>query len=112
MRNFQLPPRRGGPRAELIFNTFELAGGTERWVKENLLLSVVRAPWLRVVIVGQRVPAKHGESWEGISFDLIELRSPTPEEWFDFGKPHHDTPEFTIELVRSLHATVKGKPEA
>src|SRR5262249_41095870 len=31
----------------LIFNTFELAGEAERWVKDNLLLDVIDAPWLR-----------------------------------------------------------------
>jgi hypothetical protein len=93
----------------LIFDTFELAGEAERWLKENLLLSAVRTPWLRIILVGQRVPNKHGEAWAGISSDPVELRAPTPEEWFDFGKPHHDSPEFTLELVRSLHATVKGK---
>ena len=91
----------------LIFDTFELAGEAERWVKENLLLSVIRAPWLRVLIVGQRVPAKHGEAWEGISSDLIELRPPTPQEWFEFGKPNK--PGLTLEFVRQAHEISDGK---
>jgi hypothetical protein len=93
----------------LIFDTFELAGEAERWVKDNLLLAVVLAPWLRVIIVGQRVPRPHGEPWAGVSFPPIELRPPTPEEWFEYGKCHHSSPEFTIEWVRSLHACVNGK---
>jgi hypothetical protein len=94
----------------LIFDTFERAGEAERWVKESLLLAVKKAPWLRVIIVGQQVPNKYGEPWAGSSSEPIELRPPTPQEWFDFGKPHHhDSPDFTIEWVRSLHATVKGK---
>jgi hypothetical protein len=93
----------------LIFDTFELAGEAERWVKDNLLLDVIRAPWLRVIIVGQRVPKPHGEPWAGVSFSPIELHPPTPEEWFTYGKSHKTSPEFTLELVRSLHACVNGK---
>jgi hypothetical protein len=91
----------------LILDTFELAGEAERWVKENLLLSLIRAPWLRVIIVGQRVLAKQGESWEGISSDFIELRPPTPQEWFDFGK--HHKPTITLDFVRQAHECACGK---
>ena len=93
----------------LIFDTFELAGEAERWVNENLLLDVIRAPWLRVIIVGQRVPKSYGEPWAGVSAQPIELHSPTPEEWFDYGKPHKASSEFTLEWVRSLHALANGK---
>jgi hypothetical protein len=82
----------------LIFDTFELAGEAERWVKENLLLSVISAPWLRVIIVGQRVPARLGEPWAGVSSPPIELRPPTAEEWFEYGQPHR--PGLTLEFVR------------
>ena len=91
----------------LIFDTFERAGEAERWVKENLLLSVIRAPWLRVIIVGQRVPNKHGEPWAGISSERIELRPPTPQEWFEYGQPHR--PGLTIEFVRQVHKYAEGK---
>jgi hypothetical protein len=93
----------------LIFDTFELAGEAERWVKANLLLAVVRAPWLRVIIVGQRVPTPHGESWADVSHQPIELHPPTPEEWFAYGKSHKTSPKFTLALVRALHACVNGK---
>lgn len=91
----------------LIFDTFELAGEAERWVKENLLLSVIRAPWVRIIIVGQRVPTKHGESWDGISSDLIELRPPTAQEWFEFGKTHK--PGLTLDFVRQAHEIAGGQ---
>jgi hypothetical protein len=93
----------------LIFDTFERAGDAERWVKDNLLLSIITATWLRVVIVGQRVPLPPGEPWAADSSPPIELRPPTPEEWFAYGQPHNSSPEFTIEFVRSAHAFVKGK---
>ncbi|MDN5849804.1 MAG: hypothetical protein L0H63_09240 [Nitrococcus sp.] len=76
-------------------------------MKENLLPSIVRAPWLRVIIVGQRVPAKHGESWEGLSADLIELCPPTVEEWLSFGKLHKS--DLTLERVRYVHELAHGK---
>jgi hypothetical protein len=91
----------------LIFDTFELAGEAERWVKENLLLSVITARWLRVIIVGQRVPARLGEPWARISSPPIELRPPTPEEWFAYGQPHK--PTLTLEFVRQAHQFAGGK---
>jgi|RhiMetdeSRZDD1v2_1073273.scaffolds.fasta_scaffold191843_2 TIR domain-containing protein len=93
----------------LIFDTFELAGEAERWVKDNLLLDVIRAPWLRVIIVGQRVPTLHGEPWADVSSQPIELRLPTPEEWFTYGKPYKTAPGFTLELVRNVYDIVNGK---
>jgi hypothetical protein len=91
----------------LVFDSFELAGEAERWVKEDLLLSVIRAPWLRVIILGQRVPAKMGEPWADISFDLIELRAPTPQEWFEFGQSQR--PGLTVDFVRQIHELVGGR---
>jgi hypothetical protein len=91
----------------LIFDTFELAGEAERWVKENLLLSVISATWLRVIIVGQRVPARPGEPWAGVSLPPIELRPPTAEEWFEYGQPHK--PGLTLEFVRQAHEFSGGK---
>ena len=92
----------------LILDTYEMAGEADLWVQRELFAILSRAWWLRLIIVGQRVPAKHGESWEGISSELIELRPPTPQEWFDFGKPHKRG--ITLEFVRSLHEAVGGKP--
>jgi hypothetical protein len=91
----------------LIFDTFELAGEAERWVKENLLLSVISAPWLRVIMVGQRVPARHGEPWADVSSPLIELHPPTAEEWFEYGRAH--TPDLTLAFVRKAHKLSRGK---
>jgi hypothetical protein len=93
----------------LIFDTFELAGDAERWVKDNLLLSVIASTWLRVIVVGQRATVPNGEPWEGHSFATIQLRQPTPEEWYAYGKPHHTSPEFTLDMVRSVYKWVGGK---
>ena len=76
-------------------------------MKENLLLSVISAPWLRVIIVGQRVPARPGEPWAEVSLPPIELRSPTAEEWFEYGRSHR--PDLTLEFVRLAHSYSRGK---
>jgi len=90
----------------LIFDTFELAGDAERWVKENLLLAVISAPWLRVIIVGQRVPDRLGEPWGTVSSPHIELRPPTAEEWFKYGR---DKPGLSLDFVRQAHELTGGK---
>ncbi len=94
----------------LIFDSFELAGEAERWVKENLLLAIIRSPWLRVIIAGQRVPIRHGEPWAGISAEPVLLRPPTPQEWFEYGRPHK--PDLTMDFVRKAHRYSAGKATA
>lgn len=101
--------KKNGRPTLLIFDTFELAGEAERWVKDNLLLAIVPSTWLRIIVVGQRVPSPHGEPWAGDSSPPIELRPPTPEEWFAYGQPLNRSPEFTLELVKQVHAVVSGK---
>lgn len=91
----------------LIFDTFELAGETERWVKETLLVSAINAPWLRVIIVGQRVPSPAGEPFAKVCFPRMELRPPTAEEWFKYGKPHK--PRLTLKFVRQAHEHSDGR---
>ncbi len=85
----------------LIFDTFEAASEAERWVKETLLLSLPRAPWLRVIIVGQKVPPSHGQAWAAVSAPPVALRAPTPEEWFEYGQPYK--PGLTLDFVRQAH---------
>ncbi len=91
----------------LIFDTFERAGGLERWVKESLLFSLGRAPWLRVIIVGQQVVRKYGEPWEEISADPVQLHPPTPQEWCEYGRVHQ--PSITLPQVEFVHALAKGR---
>ena len=75
-------------------------------MEKDLLFSVIRASWLRIIIVGQRVPAKHGESWEDSS-NLIELQPPTPQEWFEFGKQYK--PGITLDFVLQAYEYIDGK---
>jgi len=90
----------------LVFDTFEAAGKAETWVTEELLLAVMDAPWLRVIITGQRVPVRQGTPWAEKSSKLIELGAPTPEEWFEYSKKHK--PEVTLEFLSTLHKLVGG----
>ena len=89
----------------LIFDTFEMAGEADRWIKESLLLTMLRASWLRIIIVGQRPLKAHGEPWAGSTSPLIELHSPTPQEWFDYGQYK---PGLTLEFVRQAHGLSDG----
>lgn len=93
----------------LIFDTFELAGDAERWLKDNLLLSIIQAAWLRVIVVGQRVPMPPGEPWAGQSSPPIALRLPSAEEWFAYGQLHNPSPELTLDFVKKAYALAKGK---
>lgn len=99
--------RRRARPALLVFDTFESAGSAERWVRESLLLSLAKSPWLRVIIVGQKVPPSHGEAWAAFSSPIIQLREPTPEEWLEYGIPHK--PDIDLDFVRKAHSYCGGK---
>jgi hypothetical protein len=91
----------------LIFDTFELAGDADRWVKDTLLLGLSRLPWMRVIIVGQKVPPGFGQPWAAVTAPLAPLTAPTVKEWFDFGQ-EHGTP-LTIEEVQTIHKHARGR---
>lgn len=91
----------------LIFDTFELAGDAQQWVRESLLLSVIRSPWLRVVVVGQDIPAGTNEPWSGFSAEQLVLQPPSPEEWFEYAREHK--PDLTLEFVRQAHTYADGQ---
>jgi hypothetical protein len=99
--------KRASP-ALVIFDTYEQAGEAQDWVEKQLLAHVVREPWLRVVIAGQRVPDRIGATWAAQAAPPIPLRSPPPEDWFAFGQPHK--PGLTLDFVRQAHALCNGKP--
>ena len=98
--------RRARP-ALLVFDTYEAAGEARDWVEKQLLPSLIRATWLRVVIVGQRVPEPAGAIWETVSSPLITLQPPPPKDWFLFGQQHKR--EITLEFVRQAHELCGGK---
>jgi hypothetical protein len=91
----------------LIFDTYESAGEADDWVRNSLLLAMMRCPWLRLVICGQRTAGSRGEPWETRSSDLIQLGRPTPEEWWDYGKSRQ--PDLTLENVRWAYESCGGQ---
>jgi hypothetical protein len=90
----------------LIFDTFEMAGEAEHWVCNNLLLDLLRCPWLRIVMSGQRTVESRGEPWESRCCDLVKLGRPTPEDWWDYGISREA--DLTLEFVREAHTRCKG----
>lgn len=90
----------------LILDTYEQVGEARDWVEKQLLLSLVRQPWLRVIIAGQQVPATIGTAWTSCSCPLIQLKPPTPEHWFEFSRPYK--PEFDFDFVQKCYACCGG----
>jgi hypothetical protein len=84
----------------LIFDTYEAAGKPqEDWVERELLTTLVRAPWLRIVIAGQHVPKSFGVVWASVARAAVEVKPPPPADWFDYGKQHR--PELKLEEVET-----------
>lgn len=91
----------------LIFDTFEHAGKAEQWVEGVVLQGLMRAPWMRVVIVGQKVLPSMEQVWSDISVPEIVLRQPSAQEWFEYGRRHD--PEITLDEVQLVHKRARGR---
>ena len=74
--------------ALLVFDTYEAAGEAQDWAEKQLLPSLIRSTWLRVVIAGQRVPRDAGAVWASAARAPLQLTPPPPADWFDYGKHH------------------------
>ena len=90
----------------LIFDTYEDAGDTDRWVRESLLTSLHRHPWLRVVIAGQEVPPCHGNAWAEDS-KLLVLDAPEPDHWMEYAVASGRT--ITATTLAEVHKLTGGK---
>jgi hypothetical protein len=86
----------------LIFDTYEAAGESQDWVERQLLPSLIRATWLRVVIAGQRAPEFVGAVWASVARAPFRLVLPPPEDWFEYGRQHCSglTLAFVAEMCR------------
>jgi hypothetical protein len=99
--------QRGRPTL-LIFDTYERAGQPQRdWVERQLLIRLLRAPFLRVVIAGQQVPQRLGAVWVSVAHEAIELAPPPPEEWLDYGRQHR--PDLKLEDVETACRLARDK---
>jgi hypothetical protein len=86
--------------ALLIFDTYEQTGEAQDWMEKQLLPTAIRAPWIRIVVTGQRVPERAGAIWESDARPLITLKPPLPADWLDYGRMHN--PDITLEQVKTL----------
>jgi hypothetical protein len=89
--------RRAQP-ALLIFDTYEAAGEAQDWVEKQLLPSLIRASWLRVVIAGQTVPSSAGAVWASAAPPPLQIVPPPPADWWEYGKRHR--PELGLTLAQ------------
>jgi hypothetical protein len=93
--------------ALLIFDTFEESPPLDRWVKDSLLVALIRQKWLRVVIAGQNVPEPGGGApWDAEASPTIVLTPPEAAHWFDFGKAFR--PGLTPEKVKTAYELAAG----
>lgn len=90
----------------LIFDTYEDAGATDRWVRESLLPSLHRYSWLRVVIAGQDVPPCGGQMWADDS-KVLRISPPEPQHWHDFAQINGRNA--TLSTVTEVHQLAGGK---
>lgn len=72
----------------LIFDTYEMVGETQEWVEKQLLPSLIRSKWLRVVITGQKVPEPGGAIWAATASPVLRLERPQPPDWYEYGRMH------------------------
>lgn len=94
--------------ALLLMDTYEAAGAeAQEWVERQLLVSVVREPWLRVVVAGQKVPRHAGAVWEASAAPPLVLHPPQPADWYDYGRRHR--PELTLEQVEVACQLAPGR---
>jgi hypothetical protein len=85
--------------ALLVFDTYEHAGEAQDWVEKQLLPSLIRATWLRVVVAGQRVPESAGAVGASVARGPLQLLPPQPADWYEFGKQYR--PDLTLADVES-----------
>jgi len=99
--------RRASPTL-LVFDTYEVAGEAKEWIEKVLLPHLVFAPWFRVVVLGQAVPACVGSTWESIAAGTLMLQLPGPEHWLEYGRTHRDE-TLELEFVTQAHRYADGK---
>jgi hypothetical protein len=73
-------------------------------------LSSDAADWLRVVVIGQRVPRRVGTVWESMATETIVLEVPGPEDWLEYGLRCRGDGVFDLRFVTQLHENAGGRP--
>lgn len=93
----------------LILDTYEAAGEAADWVERGLLPGLLKSDWLRVVVIGQTVPVGTNEVWHSVCCDPINLRSPEPADWHEYGMIHRPDDNVTLHFVTQVHQMSQGK---
>ena len=91
----------------LIFDTFERAGEGATWVEDELFHELEDAPWLRVVVAGQRLPRFGDGSAIASIARTIEVRAPTVEDWQQYADRYR--PGVSPEAVRTAYDFAGGR---
>jgi tetratricopeptide (TPR) repeat protein len=97
-----------GRAAILVFDTFEVAGELGEWMETQLLPTVIRSPWLRVAVLGQRVPERAGAIWESVCSPIVVIDRPSAEDWFEYSREFRSG--ISVDFVRSAYSLSNGKP--
>jgi len=93
--------------AFLVFDAYEAAGEARDWVEKQLLPSLIRAAWLRVVIAGKEVPERAGAIWEAVACPSLQLETPPAADWFEHGKQYHH--DLTLAEVQTACRRARNK---
>jgi len=101
--------RRRAQPTLLVFDTYEAAGEAADWIEGVLLPHLVNARWLRVIIIGQSVPARVGSTWESVAAGPLTLQLPGPEDWLVYGRTNLGE-TLSLEFVAQAHQYAAGKP--
>lgn len=101
--------RRRAQPSLFVFDTYEAAGETRDWIEGVLLPHIVSARWLRVVIIGQSVPARAGSIWESAASGPLTLQLPGPEDWLAYGRTNRGE-TLDLDFVAQAHQYADGKP--
>jgi hypothetical protein len=94
----------------LIFDTYEDVGGAQTWIERVFFTQLLRAEWLRVVLLGQQTPSAHEAVWESIAAVDVLLELPKPEAWLEYGRRARPDENITLDFVTSAHRLSGGKP--
>jgi TIR domain len=94
----------------VIFDSYEQAGDVQEMIEGAFFTRLVKAEWLRVVVLGQNSLSSLGSRWEFIMASPVKLEAPQPEAWFELGRRFRSDANLTLDEVIRIHGLSGGKP--